>query len=99
MSEDLRSLEAMAFNAQRQGNYETAISFWLRLLKTVENWEDGNAHYNLADCYERVGKFDDAEMHYAAAIRIAPSNTLFSTALSSLISDREAGLVSPRATT
>jgi tetratricopeptide (TPR) repeat protein len=90
---DLRTIESLAFKAQRSGDYETAISLWLQLIEKVNNWEDGYAHYNVADCLERIGKFDEAEKHYAEAVKIAPHDDRFSIALSSLIEDRKAGLI------
>jgi len=87
------AIEQEALQAQRRGDYQTAVDLWLRLVEQVNNWEHGYAHYSLAGCYALLRRFDDAEKHYAEAARIAPEDKLFSDALSDLVKARANGLV------
>ena len=90
---DLRELEAMALEAQKQGQYDRAIEFWSQLLGEAPSWESGYAHYYLADCYLRSGQVALAEKAYREAISISPGDTLFSDALTSLQDAKRAGYV------
>jgi tetratricopeptide (TPR) repeat protein len=92
---DLRTLEKDALGAQRRGEYPAAIKLWSRLLSLQSNWEHGYPHYYLADCYVQQGEFDEAEKHYVEAVNIAPSDSLFTDALTSLRAAREAGHLDP----
>jgi tetratricopeptide (TPR) repeat protein len=94
MTNDLRAIERDAFDAQRRGDYAKAIELWVRLLERQGNWEHGYARHNLADCYARLGQFDEAEKQLTEAVRIAPNDKLFSEALASLREAKKAGLIS-----
>jgi tetratricopeptide (TPR) repeat protein len=96
MTDKLRDIERDAFDAQRQGDYAKAIELWSRLLERQGNWEHGYARYNLAGCYERLGRFDEAEQQYVEAVRIEPNDKLFSQALAGLREARKSGLISER---
>jgi tetratricopeptide (TPR) repeat protein len=85
-----------AFDAEKRGDYAKAIELWSRLLERQGNWEHGYARYYLANCYERLGQFDEAEKQYAEAVRIEPNDKLFSEALAGLREARKAGLISER---
>ena len=96
MTNELRDIERDAFDAQRRGDYAKAIELWSRLLERQGNWEHGYARYNLANCYEMLGRFDEAEKQYVEAVRIEPNDKLFSEALIGLREARKAGLISER---
>ena len=96
MTNELRDIERDAFDAQRRGDYAKAIDLWSRLLERQGNWEHGYARYNLANCYEMLGRFDEAEKQYVEAVRIEPNDKLFSEALIGLREARKAGLISER---
>ena len=93
MTDKLRDIERDAFDAQRRGDH--AIELWSRLLERQGNWEHGYARYNLANCYEMLGRFDEAEKQYEA-VRIESNDKLFSEALAGLREARKAGLISER---
>ena len=96
MTDKLRDIERDAFDAEKRGDYVKAIELWSRLLERQGNWEHGYARYYLAGCYERLGRFDEAEKQYVEAVRIETNDKLFSEALAGLREAREAGLISER---
>jgi tetratricopeptide (TPR) repeat protein len=96
MTNVLRSIERDAFEAQKRGDYGRAIQLWSRLLELNGRWEHGYARYNLANCYECIGRFDEAEKEYAEAIRIAPNDRRFSEALANLLAAKKAGVLSQK---
>lgn len=88
---DLRALEQQALNAQQVGEFHNAAEIWLKIISQQADWEHGYAHYNLANCYFRLGKVDKAEIEYSMAIEVEPENTMFSDALESLREARARG--------
>jgi tetratricopeptide (TPR) repeat protein len=89
----IRDIELEAFNAQKRRDYLLAADRWRRIVDEHDNWEHGYAHYHLADCLARLGRFDEAVAEYHSAIRIEPNDALFREALSSLQAARRDGLI------
>jgi small glutamine-rich tetratricopeptide repeat-containing protein alpha len=93
MAQNLVEMEKRALEAQRAGQYESAIRLWREIIEIVPNWEHGYAHYYLADCYTRTGQFDEAEQAYRRAIELEPQNEMFSSGLQSFIDARRSGAI------
>jgi tetratricopeptide (TPR) repeat protein len=91
--DDPRALEKAAFELSRLQDYMGAAAVWERLLGVYDRWENGYAHYYLADCYTRIGRLDDAENAYLRAIQLSPHDDMFTEALTSLRAARAAGHV------
>lgn len=89
--EDVRQKEAEAFAAGKEGNFERAIEIWEQILEAYPRWENGFAHYNLADCYACAGKIDLAIEAYRNAIAQSPNDPMFTEALESLLGARKLG--------
>lgn len=89
--EDVRQKEREAFAAEKDGDFESAILIWEQILEAYPRWENGYAHYHLADCYTRTGQIDLAVEAYRNAIALAPKDTMFSEALESLLKARKLG--------
>ena len=90
MTDELRITEAKAFAAQKAGDYNDAARLWLDLICRAPCWEFGYLYYNLANCYVRLARLDEAEQAYKRAISVAPEDQMFSEALQSLLQARDA---------
>ena len=79
--------------AQLAEEFHLAVQIWREIIKHQDNWEHGNAHYNLGNCYFRLGKLDEAETEYGRAMKLEPENDMFSQAFESLRDARARGSV------
>ena len=85
MSHHLVDLERRAFDARNAGNIEEAAELFSALVKVQPDWEHGTGFYNLAGCYEDLGRLNLAEECYNAALRYQPANRDFLGGLASFL--------------
>ncbi|UCE18034.1 MAG: tetratricopeptide repeat protein [Gemmatimonadota bacterium] len=61
-------LNIMALNANLKGDYVERLGIYEKMAKLFPN--DKETHYNLANIYDDLGRFDEAINHYEAALEI-----------------------------
>jgi len=83
MSQNLVDLEKKAIEFRNSGHLEEAAELFLAIVKFQPDWEHGTGFYDLAGCYEDLGRLDLAEECYAAALRFQPANRDFLGGLAS----------------
>ena len=66
-----KTLFAAAFELYQAGQFEAAINAFQKGLAMSPR--DAKAHYYLADCYEHLGKMDQAIKHYQETADLAPT--------------------------
>ncbi len=66
--DDFRALNSMGFSAMRSGNLVLALTYFERVAELVPY--ASNSHFNLAFVCEELGRLDDAEHGFRAAIEI-----------------------------
>jgi tetratricopeptide (TPR) repeat protein len=74
---DLVELEQKALAARAEGDVEKAAELFTALVQKQPNWEHGAGFYNLACCYEDLGKFDLADECYRRALQFEPKFDIF----------------------
>lgn len=72
---NLSDLYARAFSLKREGRLDEAADVYADLVAVCPEWEHGLAYYNLACCYEELGRLHDAERCYLGALNYEPGNS------------------------
>jgi tetratricopeptide (TPR) repeat protein len=85
MNHHLIDLERRALGFQNSGQFEEAAKLFSAIVKEQPDWEHGTGFYNLAGCYEDLGKLELAEECYNAALRYEPANPYFLGGLASFL--------------
>ena len=85
MSRHLVDLERRALDFRNSGHIEEATELFSAIIKEQPDWEHGTGFYNLACCYEDLGRLDLAEECYNAALRFEPANPYFLGGLASFL--------------
>jgi len=85
MSYHLVNLEQRALDLRDSGRLDEAVELFARIVKEQPDWEHGMGFYNLAGCYEDLGRFELAEQSYDAALQCEPGNTIFLGGLASFL--------------
>jgi tetratricopeptide (TPR) repeat protein len=85
MTHHLVDLERRAHDFRNSGNIEEAAELFAAIVKEQPDWEHGIGFYNLACCYEDLGKLQLAEDCYNAALRYQPANSTFLGGLASFL--------------
>ena len=81
----LVDLERRAIDLRNSGHIEEAAELFSAVVKEQPDWEHGIGFYDLAGCYEELGKFELAEECYHAALRYQPASTTFLGGLASFL--------------
>ena len=85
MSHHLVELERRALDLRNSGFLEEAAELFAKIVDEQPDWEHGMGFYNLANCYEDLGRIEMAEASYKAALRYEPENTIFLGGLASFL--------------
>jgi tetratricopeptide (TPR) repeat protein len=85
MTHHLVDSEQRALNLRNSGNIEEAAELFAAIVKEQPDWEHGIGFYNLACCYEDLGKLQMAEECYNAALQYQPANSIFLGGLASFL--------------
>jgi tetratricopeptide (TPR) repeat protein len=85
MTHRLVDLEQRALNSRNSGNIEEAAELFSAIVKEQPDWEHGLGFYDLARCYEDLGKLELAEECYNAALRYQPASPDFLGGLASFL--------------
>jgi tetratricopeptide (TPR) repeat protein len=85
MTHRLVDLERRALDFRNSGNLEEAAELFSAIVKEQPDWEHGIGLYDLARCYEDLGKLQLAEECYNAALRYQPANRTFLGGLASFL--------------
>jgi|GEM_PF-1700129 len=81
----LIDLEQRALGFRMAGNIEEAAKLFSALVEEQPDWEHGIGFYDLAGCYEDLGKLELAEECYNAALRYEPANPYFLGGIASFL--------------
>ena len=81
----LAELERKAIEFRNSGHLEKAAEIFSTIVKEQPDWEHGMGFYDLAVCYEDLGRLDSAQESYEAAIRYEPANPIFLGGLASFL--------------
>ncbi len=65
--------------------YERAIEVFTQILRQQPDWEHGLCHYEIALCYEELGKSEDAEKAFRRALQYEPENDVYLGGLASFL--------------
>lgn len=77
MTKNLIELEGLALSHMQKNEFDIAADLLNELILQAPDWEHGNAHYNLACCYEELGQIDNASLHYLRALNLESKNPYF----------------------
>jgi Flp pilus assembly protein TadD len=81
----LVELEQRALDFRNSGHLEEAAKLFSKIVKEQPDWEHGMGFYNLAGCYEDLGRLELAEEYYNAALRFEPANPIYLGGLASFL--------------
>lgn len=81
----LVELERRALDLQNSGKPQEAAELFSAIVKERPDWEHGMGFYNLAGCYEDLGRLELAEECYYAALRYQPAYDVFLGGLASFL--------------
>jgi tetratricopeptide (TPR) repeat protein len=74
MQSKLADLEREALRLKNAGETERAVELFSRIVEERPDWEHGLALYNLAGCYEDLGRYEEAERCYVRALEYGGQN-------------------------
>jgi tetratricopeptide (TPR) repeat protein len=77
MSSHLVDIERRALEARKAGDIREAARLFATIVKEESDWDHGSATYNLACCYEDLGKLALAEQYFREALKYEPENSIF----------------------
>lgn len=77
----LFALENLGYAYEGKKDYEKALHSYQEVLKLGENFQWPNTYLNIARCYEKMGKNNEALENYKAFIRISQKSSLTNTVL------------------
>jgi tetratricopeptide (TPR) repeat protein len=77
MQQELVALEARARDLRKASKFEEAIQILLIIVQREPGWEHGLCHYELAICYESLGKLAEAREFFKKALSYEPRNTIY----------------------
>jgi Flp pilus assembly protein TadD len=87
MSKELVELEKKARNLRASGQFEEAIGVLLVMVQRQPDWEHGLCYYELAVCYEELGRLNEAHDNFRKALVYEPENTYYLTGLATHLED------------
>lgn len=68
MTNQIVKLEQDALRLQNEGKFELAVELYQEIIEINPNHEFGSCFYNLACCFEELGKLEKARENYLKAI-------------------------------
>jgi len=70
----LFALEGIGYGHEGKKDYEKAVKAYQEIIKLGEKYEWAGAHLNIARCYEKLGKKDEAIENYRAFLKASPKS-------------------------
>jgi tetratricopeptide (TPR) repeat protein len=70
----LLAFEGLGYAHEGKKEYEKAIKAYMEILKLGEKYHWAGAHLNLARCYEKLGKKDEALENYRTFLKVSPKS-------------------------
>lgn len=78
MKNHLIEIEKQAFALKNEGNIAQAVTLFEQILMEEPQWEHGYGFFSLAECYEELGRYNEARIAYDKALRNSPKDqTIF----------------------
>jgi tetratricopeptide (TPR) repeat protein len=77
MSHDLVQMEKEARAYRNAGMFDRAIELFSSIAERQPNWENGICYYEMAGCYEDLGKIDEARRYYQKALNCDPNYDVY----------------------
>lgn len=74
-----------AIYLKNAGDWGAAACLIEQILLLHPNWEHGYGEFNLAECYEELGKIDDARLAYERAVASSPTDRTLVGGLASFL--------------
>lgn len=81
----LLQLWHQAVNLKNVGEWKSAADLFEQILKVQPNWEHGYGAFNLAECYEELGRISDARSVYVRAVHGTPTDRTLLGGLASFL--------------
>lgn len=76
MKDHLINIEKQAFALRNAGEWMQASILFEQLVKEEPRWEHGYGFLSLAQCYEELGRYEDARAAYKKALHPNPSDCI-----------------------
>lgn len=70
----LLALEGLGYALQGKKDYENALKAFQEIVKLGESYHWAGAHLNIAICYEKIGKKEEALENYRAFLKVSPNS-------------------------
>lgn len=77
----LIALEGLGYAHEGKKDYEKALKTYSEIIKLGESYHWTGVHLNLARCYEKLGKNDEALENYRTFLKISPKSISANAAL------------------
>jgi len=81
----LVQLERQAMTLKNAGEWESAARLFEQILQVQPDWEHGYGAFNLAECYEEMGRISDARSAYERAVCGTPKDRTLLGGLASFL--------------
>jgi hypothetical protein len=81
----LVQLWQQAMSLKNVGEWESAANLFEQILKVQSDWEHGYGAFNLAECYEELGRISDARSAYERAVCGTPTDRTLLGGLASFL--------------
>jgi tetratricopeptide (TPR) repeat protein len=75
------ALEGLGYAHEGKKDYEKAVKAYQEIIKLGSGYDWAGAHLNIARCYEKMGKNDEALENYKAFLKISPKSLSANSAL------------------
>ena len=70
----LFALEGLGYGYEGKKDYEKAVKAYQEIIKLGEKYHWAGVHLNMARCYEKLGKTDEALENYRTFLKISPKS-------------------------
>jgi tetratricopeptide (TPR) repeat protein len=70
----LLALKGLGYAHEGKKDYEKAVKAYLEIIKLGEKYHWAGIHLNLARCYEKLGKKDEALENYKTFLKVSPKS-------------------------
>jgi tetratricopeptide (TPR) repeat protein len=71
----LFALEGLGYGHEGKKDYEKAVKAYQEIIKLGEKYHWAGVHLNMARCYEKLGKTDEALENYRTFLKISPKSS------------------------
>jgi tetratricopeptide (TPR) repeat protein len=71
----LFALEGLGYGHEGKKDYEKAVKAYQEIIKLGEKYHWAGVHLNMARCYEKLGKTDEALENYRTFLKVSPKSS------------------------